>query len=101
VCYTHHIRDEDRCVKHAEMSVIVRVDVVGNRIADRLRGLGISKTEAARRSGLSLRTIQRAMDGTHPPRLDSALALALSLETSVESLFLCKVWRRRSRLIAS
>jgi hypothetical protein len=51
-------------VKHAETSVIVRVHVVGTRIADRLTTLGITKTEAALRTGLSLRTIQRAIAGS-------------------------------------
>ena len=79
-----------------EITVVDRVEVVGNRILARMKALKItSRPELARRCGLSVNQLQRSIRGKNKPNLEHAFAIAHALETTVDQLFIVKYHRSR------
>ncbi len=76
-------------------TVIESVEIKQNRIAERIAQLKLTQDAAAHRTGLPLRQLQRAMQGTHSPRLETAKQIAEGLDSSIEDLFVFRVYRKR------
>jgi transcriptional regulator with XRE-family HTH domain len=85
-------------VTQPETSVIADVTIIGSRLDVLLTKARLSQTELSRRSGVSVRTIQRALDGQEV-RVVTLAALADVLDVHWEALYLCKFRRLRTRLI--
>lgn len=58
-----------------------------NRVAQRRMELGLSQEELARFSNVSRQTISDIEQGTHIPRLDTALMICAALGQPVQELF--------------
>lgn len=76
-------------------SVVEAVEITNNRIAARITQMRLTQDAAAYRTGLPLRQLQRAMKGKHSPRLETAKQIAEGLDTTIDDLFVFRVYRKR------
>jgi transcriptional regulator with XRE-family HTH domain len=84
-------------VAHAETVDIVGYEIIGSRLKTLLKSRELSQPDLARKSGVSVRTIQRVVNGQDIEHL-SLKALADALNVPMDGIYIYKVRERRSRL---
>lgn len=62
-------------------------NIIGNRIRERRKALGLSQKQLAKKVGLNYTTVSKWEMGTSEPRVFCAICLAQFFGTTVEELF--------------